>query len=246
MWNILMQNYMSRGQIWITSVQTFIKLFSKIWLPSCCVGFVWTLLCDSVKVNPMVMAMKKSDLSFLMAVTLLEVVKITLLSAVILVIVYASNRRHRQFVQMLNDYSRIFLPVALSTITYFGVCYLGLLCLMIPGIFFMISLSLFLPIVVIERCNSIEALHRSMFLVKGNWFDTLSVMLFPALILMGMMLSGIQAIYGSYQMPQGLIGNIVMTWITFSAFVPLMMIIMMTWYRQLKYRKDCQQIMPLS
>lgn len=70
-------------------------------------------------------------------------------------------------------------PVFVGVILYGVAVGAGMLLLIIPGIFLLVSLYLFWPAIVMEGKGPIEALKRSHRLVRGNWWRTLTVMSIP-------------------------------------------------------------------
>lgn len=59
---------------------------------------------------------------------------------------------------------------------------LGLLALVLPGIWIAVALSLTTPALVLERLTPVAALRRSFELVRGRWWKTAAVVLMAALV----------------------------------------------------------------
>ena len=74
-------------------------------------------------------------------------------------------------------------PVFAGIILYGVAVGAGMILLIIPGIFLLVSLYLFWPAIVVEGKGPIEALKRSHHLVRGNWWRTLTVMSIPIFLL---------------------------------------------------------------
>ncbi len=74
-------------------------------------------------------------------------------------------------------------PVFVAAILYGFAVGAGMLLLIIPGIFLLVSLYLFWPAIVVEGKGPIEALKRSHNLVRGNWWRTVTVMTIPIVLL---------------------------------------------------------------
>lgn len=75
------------------------------------------------------------------------------------------------------------LPVFAGFILYGIAVGAGMILLIVPGIFLLVSLYLFWPAIVVEGKGPIEALKRSYNLVRGNWWRTLTVMSIPIFLL---------------------------------------------------------------
>lgn len=74
-------------------------------------------------------------------------------------------------------------PVFVGFILYGLAVGAGMILLIIPGLFLLVSLYLFWPAIVMEGKGPIEALKRSHHLVRGNWWRTLTVMSIPIFLL---------------------------------------------------------------
>ncbi len=89
------------------------------------------------------------------------------------------------------------LHMFLGYILYGIIVLLGLIALIIPGIFLGVALYLFLYAIVLERVSAGQGLTRSWELVKGNWWRALVIISVPAMVylvvamLAGMLVAGI-------------------------------------------------------
>jgi hypothetical protein len=61
-------------------------------------------------------------------------------------------------------------------------CLLGYVVLLIPGIYLTVALSFYLIIMIREEVGFIEAIERSLYLIKDNWWSTLGLFLMVGLI----------------------------------------------------------------
>ena len=52
----------------------------------------------------------------------------------------------------------------------------GLVALAVPGIYLAVALTLAWPALMLERRGPVDAIHRSMYLVKGSWWHTSAVL----------------------------------------------------------------------
>jgi hypothetical protein len=84
------------------------------------------------------------------------------------------------------------LPIFLATWLYAFLVGIGLM-VVIPGIFFAVSLRFFTPLILFENATVHEALQQSYQLVRGNWWQTAAILTVPlfAAMFISVMLSGI-------------------------------------------------------
>ncbi|MBF6560046.1 MAG: hypothetical protein IVW56_07135 [Candidatus Binataceae bacterium] len=76
----------------------------------------------------------------------------------------------------------IFTPVVGTILLKDVLGLLGLIALVVPGIYLIVAWSLVLPVTVIEHRFGVTALRRSRQLVTGEWWDTLGIILVAALL----------------------------------------------------------------
>lgn len=69
-------------------------------------------------------------------------------------------------------------------------CLLGYVVLFIPGIYLSVALSFFLIIMIREEIGFIEAIERSLYLIKGYWWPTFGLFLMVGLIQVMISLAG--------------------------------------------------------
>lgn len=74
-------------------------------------------------------------------------------------------------------------PVLVGLILYGLAVGAGLILLIVPGLFLLVSLYLFWPAIVLEGKGPIDALKRSYNLVRGNWWRTFTVVSIPVFLL---------------------------------------------------------------
>lgn len=71
---------------------------------------------------------------------------------------------------------KIFLPMLLATLLNGLIIMIGLILLLIPGVVLAIYLMLFPVAMTIESCGPVQALQRSMDIVKQNWWRSMLVL----------------------------------------------------------------------
>ncbi len=74
-----------------------------------------------------------------------------------------------------------------SLLLYMLAISLGMLLLIIPGLYLMISLMLCTYLIMVEKSGPIEALKRSYRLVQGNWWRTMAALMVPTVLMMTVM-----------------------------------------------------------
>lgn len=75
--------------------------------------------------------------------------------------------------------------VVLTTLAFAALTFLGLIALVLPGIFILLMLCVALPACILEGLSPITALKRSRDLTRGNRWRLLGLVLLNALILIG-------------------------------------------------------------
>ena len=78
--------------------------------------------------------------------------------------------------------------VVVASIVVFAAVALGLVALVLPGIWIAVALSLTTPALVLERLAPLAALRRSYALVRGRWWRTAGVMAFGVLLAIALVL----------------------------------------------------------
>lgn len=136
------------------------------------------------------------------------------------------------------------LPI-LGAVVLYALCVgLGFIALIIPGLFLMLSLYLFMPAIVLDGLGPLEALKRSHNLVWGNWWRTATVITVPTFLTFIMYLalgfvSGFLMAIG-YNLPIGTFPIVVHVFQSAvnALFIPLMYAVLITQYHDLKLRRE--------
>ncbi len=136
-------------------------------------------------------------------------------------------------------------PILFASIfVYMLVVMVGMLLLIIPGIYLMISLMLGTYLIMVEGRGPIEALQRSRLLVQGNWWRTMAALMVPMVLMMTVMglaqmlvvmISvpfGQEAMAATMLMSQGL--NIIVQVVA----TPLIYALVLALYYDLRLRKE--------
>ena len=136
------------------------------------------------------------------------------------------------------------LPIFAAIVLY-GLCAaLGFIALIIPGLFLMLSLYLFMPAIVLDGLGPVQALKRSHDLVWGNWWRTATVITIPTFVLIIMYMAlgfvsgfllaiGYNLTIGSFQTVIHLFQSAVN-----AVFLPLLYAVLITQYHDLKLRRQ--------
>ncbi len=77
-----------------------------------------------------------------------------------------------------------YLRCLIAGMAYFVLTYLGLLLLLLPGIFVGVILMLFIPNIMFNDSQPFDAIKRSFNLIKGNWWRSFAVIFVPIIIIL--------------------------------------------------------------
>lgn len=90
------------------------------------------------------------------------------------------------FKDVLSGFLPKLLPVILGFIGVTFITTIGMILLIIPGVYFAIASSLLFPVFFIEKTNIFNAIKRSMYLISGNWWMSFGVFFVLFVVLMMM------------------------------------------------------------
>lgn len=134
-------------------------------------------------------------------------------------------------------------PIFLATLLYFILAFLGL-SLIIPGIFILVSLRFFTPIILFEQASVFDAFQKSHQLVWKNWWRTAVILMAPLLFSMfvGLMFSalveGLLTMEATLQQAQIKL-LVQLTYLTIDKLLtPLFYTVILLQYYDLKRRKQ--------
>lgn len=97
----------------------------------------------------------------------------------------------------------VLVPWAIALIFVFAGTMVGFILLIIPGIWFAISMSMVAPVLAVERSGPVAAMRRSFQIVKGNWWET-----FGFLILIGLIGGSATQLIQLVAIPLFFVGNV--------------------------------------
>ncbi len=123
-------------------------------------------------------------LLFIFLSLLLVLVYLSLYTALILKIWSCARQESLEIKALVEKGFALLLPVVLASILYCLGIFIGILLLIIPGIYLTVAFCLYYFAVVIEERGPIEALKRSFNLTRGNWWRTFLILLIPTMIVM--------------------------------------------------------------
>lgn len=136
------------------------------------------------------------------------------------------------------------LPILASMILYMICLVFGTILLIIPGIFLSLSLYLFMPAIVLDGLNPVQALKRSHNLVWGNWWRTLTVITVPVFVII-IMYMGLGFVSGflvaiGYNLPIDTFQIVIHLFqaAVNALFLPLLYAILIVQYHDLKLRRE--------
>lgn len=121
---------------------------------------------------------------------------------------------------------------------------LGLLALVIPGIYLMVALSIAVPVLLVEDIRGTKALGRSRELIKGDWWTAFGAIAVGVIIIPGVITAVISAIFGGVFIPDdagfstqvglGAIGDLIGWIIT----TPMQAAVTIVLYFEMRRRKE--------
>ncbi len=123
---------------------------------------------------------------------------------------------------------------------------IGLLLLVIPGIYLLVALSIAVPVLLVEDRRGTKALGRSRELIKGEWWTAFGVVAVGVLIVPGIINAVINAIFGAALIPNdatfstqiaiGAVGDLIAWIIT----TPMQAAVVTVLYFEMRRRKEGQ------
>jgi len=97
-------------------------------------------------------------------------------------VLYQDNRGRVEVKDVWEMIKSNFLITFYASFGILLMCVLGFVVLLIPGIYLSIALSFFLIVMVREEVGFIEAIERSLYLIKDYWWSTFGLLLMVGLI----------------------------------------------------------------
>lgn len=95
---------------------------------------------------------------------------------------YMDNQGQVSIRQVWQDIKSHLLTALYSSVGIFLLCAMGLVLLLVPGIYLVVVFSLFFMVMMREELGFIETVERCFYLIKGNWWNTLGLILIIALV----------------------------------------------------------------
>ncbi len=75
-----------------------------------------------------------------------------------------------------------FFRVFFTSLGVFLLCMLGMVLLVVPGIYLSVALSFYLMVMLREELSFVETIERCLYLIKGNWWNTLGMLIIVSFI----------------------------------------------------------------
>jgi hypothetical protein len=94
-----------------------------------------------------------------------------------------SERNTASFASSLSVGLSRMLPTTGAALLYGLACVIGLLLLVIPGIWVIASLGLFMNAVILDRLGAVDSLQASQRLVSGNWWRVTTILTVTAILI---------------------------------------------------------------
>lgn len=177
---------------------------------------------------------------------LVMLVYLSLYAALILKTWTLANQQQVPVQELITKGFSLLLPIVIGSILFFLACLLGMILLIIPGIYLSVALCFYYFAIVIDAKEPIEALKYSYRIIKGYWWRTLFIMLIPAMIAMILyfivaFVGGILAFILTGFATEGQGFEIVIQMVTTVAqacFTPLYVSMLLVVYHDLKLRTE--------
>lgn len=143
----------------------------------------------------------------------------------------------------------LLLPWLVATVLVTIGTFAGLILLLIPGIWFGVSMTMVAPVMAIENVGPIEAMRRSHQLVKGSWWETVGF-----LLLIGLIGGTAAQVIQLVAVPIFLVGNVSFAFgLTIAAAIAVQGLIMAAiavgatvWYLNLRAKTDGPYVLEIS
>jgi hypothetical protein len=81
-----------------------------------------------------------------------------------------------------NRVKENFFRVFFTSLGVFLLCMLGTVLLVVPGIYLSVALSFYLMVMLREDLDFVETIERCLYLIKGNWWSTLGMLIIVSFI----------------------------------------------------------------
>ena len=177
---------------------------------------------------------------------LMTILYITFYSALILKVWACARQETVELKQLIDKGFAVLVPVFLASVVYGIVVMIGMLLLILPGIYICVALSLYYYVIVIENLGPIEGLKRSFRLIKGHWWRTFLILFIPTMIFMLVFtVVGFVAVISAFVLTgfseEGLMFEIIMDIfnnLTQAVAVPFFISLMLVFYNDLKLRLE--------
>lgn len=181
------------GKILDSGIKLFSASFKKVFPLAVVISLVSTVLAIYYLNNmpqmgesssPEQMATFRAALPMIgMAWSIMVIVGILLMGAIVYRIGNTAMGRTDTMGEALGVGFKKFIPLLFAILLYTLAMMFGMLLLIIPGVYLMLSLSFYLYYLVNEDAGIFASLKQSYRLIKGNWWRTATVYMAPLLIM---------------------------------------------------------------